>query len=208
MSINTEMFPRYDTKLFTEIYDNAVDFVTDYKNSGLYDATTGGTPSVTHLNNSLSDANATLLFYLLYSKYGNNPIANYDVNQFKYKMWAIIFQYGPTWAKKLDIQNKLRELTDDEIRLGSKAIYNHAFNPSTDPSTGSLEELIAINEQNTTNFKKSKIEGYASLWNMITSDVTETFIKKFEKLFKQFVTPEKTWIYVTETDYEEEEDEA
>ena len=195
----SNMLPRYDTKLFTEIYDNAEDFVTDYKNSGLYDATSG------HLNNSLSDANATLVFYLLYGKYGNNPIANYDVNQFKYKMWSIIFQYGPAWARKLDIQNKLRELDEADIRLGSKAIYNHAFNPSTDPSTASLEELTAINEQNTTNFKKSKIEGYASLWNMITSDVTEVFIKKFEKLFKQFVTPERTWIYET-TLVDEDED--
>ena len=196
----SNMLPRYDTKLFTEIYDNAEDFVSDYKNSGLYDATSG------HLNNSISDANATLVFYLLYGKYGNNPIANYDINQFKYKMWSIIFQYGPAWAKKLDIQNKLRELTDDEIRLGSKAIYNHAFNPSTEPSTASLIELTAINEQNTTNFKKSKIEGYASLWNMITSDVTEAFIKKFEKLFKQFVTPERTWIY--ETDLVDEDEDA
>ena len=196
----SNMLPRYDTKLFTEIYDNAEDFVSDYKNSGLYDATSG------HLNNSISDDNAALVFYLLYGKYGNNPIANYDINQFKYKMWSIIFQYGPAWAKKLDIQNKLRELTDDEIRLGSKAIYNHAFNPSTEPSTASLIELTAINEQNTTNFKKSKIEGYASLWNMITSDVTEAFIKKFEKLFKQFVTPERTWIY--ETDLVDEDEDA
>ena len=200
--MKTSMLPSYDTKLFCEIFDNAADFVTEYKNSGLYDATSG------HLNNSLSDRDATTLFYLLYARYANNPIANLDENQFKYKVWATIFQYGPAWAKKLDIQNKLRELTDDEIRLGSKAIYNHAFNPSTDPSTASLEELTAINEQNTTNFKKSKIDGYMGLWQLVVSDVTNEFIKKFEKLFKMFVTPERTWIYKTDIaedseDYEE-----
>lgn len=188
----SNILPRYSTKLFCEIYDNAEDFLNDYKNSGLYDAETN------HLNNSLSDKNATTLYYLLYAKYGNNPIANLDENQFKYKMWSIIFQYGPSWAKKLDIQNKLRELTEDEIRVGSKAIYNHAFNPSTDPSTASLEELTAINEQNTTNFKKSKLEGYATLWNVLTADITRGFIKQFEKLFKQFVTAERNHIYVTD----------
>ena len=188
----SNMLPRYDTILFTEVFDNAEDFVTEYKNSGLYDATTG------HLNNSLSDTNATLLFYLLYAKYANNPLANYDVNQFKYKMWSIMFQYGPAWAKKLDIQNKIRELTEDEIRLGSKAIYNHAYNPSTDPSTASLDELTAINEQNTTNFKKSKLDAYTNLWGIVVADVTGAFIKKFEPLFKQFVTPERTWIYETD----------
>lgn len=200
--MKTSMLPQYDTKLFCEIFDSAADFVSEYKNSGLYDATSG------HLNNSLSDRDATTLFYLLYARYANNPIANLDENQFKYKVWATIFQYGPAWAKKLDIQNKLRELTDDEIRLGSKAIYNHAFNPSTDPSTASLEELTAINEQNTTNFKKSKIDGYMGLWQLVVSDVTNEFIKKFEKLFKMFVTPERTWIYKTDIaedseDYEE-----
>lgn len=198
MSNNTNMLPRYDTKLFCEIFEDAETFSTAYKDSGLYDATTG------HLNNSLSDTNINILYYLLYAKYANNPIANYDENQFKYKLWAIIFQYGPAWAKKLDIQNKVRELTDDEIRLGSKAIYNHAYNPSTDPSTASLEELTAINEQNTTNFKKSKLDGYMGLWQLVVSDVTNEFLKKFEKLFKQFVTPERTWIYVQEVEDDEE----
>ena len=189
--------PSYDTKLFSEIYPEASKFVADYKASGLYDATAG------HLNNSLSDEKATTLFYLLYAKYANNPIANLDENQFKYKMWSIIFKYGPAWEKKLDIQNKLRELTEDEIRVGSKAIYNHAYNPSTEPSTASLEELTAINEQNTTNYKKSKVDAYMALWQIVVSDVTEAFIKKFEHLFKQFVTPERTWIYVQELEDEE-----
>ena len=189
--------PSYDTKLFSEIYSEASKFVADYKASGLYDATSG------HLNNSLSDEKATTLFYLLYAKYANNPIVNLDENQFKYKMWSIIFKYGPAWEKKLDIQNKIRELTEDEIRVGSKAIYNHAYNPSTEPSTASLEELTAINEQNTTNYKKSKVDAYMALWQIVVSDVTEAFIKKFDSLFKQFVTPERTWIYVQELEDEE-----
>lgn len=200
------MLPRYDTKLFCEIYDNAEDFVADYKDSGLYDAVSVGTPPVLHLNNSLSDQEATILFYLLYARYGNNPIANYDEEQFKYKMWALIFQYGPAWSKKLDIQKSIRELTENDIRLGSKAIYNHAYNPSTSPSTATLEELTAINEQNTTNYKKSKLEGYMGLWQMVVSDVTEEFIRKFEKLFKQFVTAERTWIYSSEIEDEEDEE--
>ena len=202
----SNMIPQYDTKLFCEIYDNAEDFVDDYKDSGLYDAVSVGTPPVLHLNNSLSDQEATILFYLLYAKYGNNPIANLDETQFKYKLWATIFQYGPAWSKKLEIQKKLRELTDEDIRLGSKAIYNHAYNPSTSPSTSTLDELTAINEQNTTNYKKSKLEGYTALWDLLVADVSEAFVKKFEKLFKQFISPERTWIYVSGDEDEEDEE--
>lgn len=78
----SSMIPQYDTKLMTEIWEEAEDFVYDYKHVGI--------PT------TISDANATTLFYLLYARYGNNPIANYDENQFKYKMFSIIFQYGPT----------------------------------------------------------------------------------------------------------------
>lgn len=196
--------PRFDTKLFCDVYNNAADFLNEYKSSALYDAEYIGTPPVLHLNNSLSDKEATILFYLLYSKYGNNPIANYDELQFKYKLFATIFQYGPAWSKKLEIQNKLRELSEGDIRLGSKAIYNHAYNPSTAPSTDTLDELIAINEQNTTKYNKSKLEGYGDLWDLISNDVTEAFLKKFEKLFKQFVSPETMWIYDSGDDNDEE----
>ena len=68
--------------------------------------------------------------------------------------------YGPTWEKRLDIQEKLRNISDDELRLGSKAIYNHALNPSTAPSTQALEELSYINDQSTSNYRKSKMDAY------------------------------------------------
>ena len=45
------------------------------------------------------------------AKYGNNPIANKDINQFKYKLFSTVFMYGPTWAKRLDIQKILRFFT-------------------------------------------------------------------------------------------------
>ena len=186
--------PTYDTKLFCEIYDNADSFVNDYKTSGLYNEA-----------NKITDENAALLFYLLYAKHGNDPVANLDINQFKYKMWTIIFQYGPTWEKRLDIQAKLRELTDADIISGSKAIYNRAYNPENlaGPTTTDEIGLEYVSEQNTTNYKRSKLEAYTLLWSTLKADVTSNFIKLFDNLFKQFVSPERTFIY--ETEYEDEQ---
>lgn len=197
--MSSQMLPQYSTILFTQVWDNATEFIADYKLSGLYDAT-----DASHLNNSISDANANLLFYLLYARYGNSPIANRDVNQFQYKVFSIIFQYGPTWAKELEVQKKIRALSDEDIKLGSKAIYNQALNPQTEPSTASLEELTYINQQNTTNYKKSPLEGYAILMELLKQDVTEDFLRKFNVCFKKFVTPEKPLIYVTEEEEDEE----
>ena len=179
------MIPQYSTKLFTEVWDSSDAFLADYHSYG------EGIP------NKITDASAKTLFYLLYSRYGNNPIANYDVNQFKMKVFSIIWQYGPTWERRLEIQDRLRELNEQELMTGSKSIYNHAFNPSSDPSTSSTEELGYVNDQNTANYKRGLLEAYSSLWEVLRVDVTEEFIKKFLVCFKKFARPADTWIYVT-----------
>lgn len=197
----SRMLPEYSTVLFTEIWDNEDDFLSDYKDSGLYKDVS-----------KITDDSAKTLFFLLYARYGNNPLANHDETQFKYKVFSIIFQYGPTWEKELDVQKAIRELgmtgTDLQygtgIFAGSKAIYNQALNPQTEPSTGSLNELTYINQQNTTNYKKSPLEGYSILLDLLKKDVTNEFLNRFQKLFKIFVSAEKPLLYVTEEEEDEE----
>ena len=89
--------PQYDTQLMTDVWESVNDFCYDYQHVGI--------PTTISVNPS-----AMTLYYLLYARYGNNPIANRDVNQFKYKIFSTIFQYGPTWEKRLDIQKALREM--------------------------------------------------------------------------------------------------
>ena len=178
------LLPQYDTKLFTDIYDKVDTFVADYNSINL-----GGLTDPTLV---------TKLFYLLYAKFGNSPIANLDENQFKYKLFSTVFMYGPAWEKRLDIQNEIRNLSADDLLQGAKAIYNHALNPETDPSTADITELTYINEQNTTNYTKSKMDAYGQLWSLISTDVTADFLAKFNDCFKKFVRPANPLIYVTD----------
>ena len=177
------MIPTSSTRTFVQIFTNYSAFEAGYKASAL--------------KNAITDANLEILYYLLYAKYGNNPITNFDENQFKYKLYGTIFMYGPAWQKRLDIQSQIRGLTADDLLQGAKAVHNHAFNPSTEPSTQSLEELTYINDQNTTNYKKSKMDAYGQLWSLVATDVTEDFLARFKPLFKKFVSP-YTALYVGE----------
>lgn len=299
---NSSMIPRYDTKLMTEIWDSASDFISDYQSVGI--------PT------TISTANATTLYYLLYARYGNTPIANYDETQFKYKIFSVIFQYGPTWEKRLSVQQTLRDMTlsdltdngslaelfshtasnnttkngtDNNYRtyqesgtntgtvgvatMGNSSsthnntvntdnstedIKNHAYNPSTTPAMSTYAPLSYINEQHanknvldgttqqsettsgetsnsttttnnladaksgnvsdartiadsvagqeasnnntTTTMTAGKLKAYEKLLELLDTDVTGEFISKFKICFKQFVMPERTWIYVTEED--------
>ena len=132
------MFPQYDTKLMTDVWSQASDFLTDYQNAGI--------PT------TISNQNATTLYYLLYAKYGNTPIANYDENQWKYKMFSVIFQYGPTWEKRLDIQTTLRGLQiADLIDNGSYRALSSQSGSETSSKTGSDNNTRTLNttEKNT-----------------------------------------------------------
>lgn len=165
----------YETKTFSEVYPTQDDFLTDVKASGM--------------TVDLTDDNLKILYNLLMARYANSHFANKDLLQSKNKLYSIIFMYGPTWQARLNLQAKLRGLSDDDLLKGSKAIYNHAFNPSTEPGTSSLEELDYINDQNTTNYKKSKLEAYAGLYELLVTDVTDMFINKFKKIFVTIIIP-------------------
>lgn len=180
------LYGSYRQKRFTDVYERVEDFLADYKDCGI--------PT------TISDNSAQTLFYLLYGSYGNDIVASSDINRFKYKLFSIIFQYAPNWEKQLEIQNKLRGLTEDDIRLGSRQIYNTAQNPSTEPSTDTTDELQYINNQNVTKNQRGVLEGYATLLSLLRTDVTQEFLNRFRKLFLTIVQPEEPLLYITEVD--------
>lgn len=192
--LNNSLYGNYRQRSFTQIWNNVDAFLRDYNNAGI--------PCI------ISETSATTLFYLLYARYGNSTIASSDENQFKYKVFTLIFMYGPTWEKRLELQEQIRNLDLDELRKGSTAIYNKAFNPETAPTTQTLEELEAINEQNVNKYKRSTAEAYALLINLLETDVTAYFLDRFKSLFLTVVEPQLPLWYVTDlnTDNEGEED--
>lgn len=183
------MKPMYNTKLFTEVWEDEASFEADYN------------AQVTGLK-VVKATSLPIIYYLLYGKYGNSPIANTDEKQFKQKVMNVIFMYGPAWEKKLDVQSKLRALSDDELKAGATQFYNHASNPSEAPQVNTETELSYLDVQNVTKNKRSLIEGYAMLWSLLENDVTEEFIAKFRYLFNIFVGPQRVYIYEEDDDDE------
>ena len=180
--------PEYDTVLFSQVWDDADEFVTDYLQAAI-------TPTI-------PQDQARLLYYLLYAKYGNAPIAFRDLNQFKYSVYSTIFQYGPTWQKRLEIQERLRGLTEAELRAGGRNVVNYALHPDSEPSTASTDELKEISQQTATNHKKGIADAYATLLDFLEDDVTERFLERFRKLFLKFLAPYRTALYPNDKEEE------
>ena len=173
-----DLRPEYSTKTFAQVYPSFEKFKEDY--DALITLVSGGVQPLTN-------ANTQATFYLLFARYGNNPIVNFDITQFKMKLMSVIATYGPVWEKKKAIQKSLRDLSEAELLQGAKQIYNHAFNPSTEPSTQDLEELTHINDQNVSNNKKAKMEAYSILWANLHVDATDEYLNKFKNCFSRFV---------------------
>lgn len=178
--LTNDLYGSYRNKTFCEIYPVFSILQEEYDDSPL---------------KTIDNEHLELLYYLLYAKHGNDPIANADENQFKYRLFSIIFSHGPTWVTRVELQKQIRELPLEELMVGGKAVYNRALNPSSAPSMQALEELTYINEQNTTNYKKSKIEAIALQLDMLDTSITEDFVNKFSKLFNPFVSPELPLLY-------------
>lgn len=184
--MTTYKTPEYTTMIFTDVYGDVASFVNDFNNIGI-------PPSI-------KEESAITLYYLLIGRYGNNPIANRDVNQFKVKLFSIVFANCPAWEKRLSIQRRLIDISEDEMLKGAKIIYNHAYNPSTEPTTLSTEELNYINDQNTNKTSKALLDAYGQLWDLISTDVTTAMLTKFEVCFKKVVAPERPLLYYEKED--------
>lgn len=174
-----DMFTTLNRRTFSDIFPTVDSFLKEYKTISI--------PQV------LDETTVATIYWLLISKYANSSIMSSDENRFTYDLFSIVYAQGPVWAKKVDLQQKLSKLTDEEIRAGSFARYNHAYNPSTEPTT---EELDEINEQNTTKYTKDKVTAYSNLNALLVNDVTGPFLQKFRKLFyKGIVLGDTLWYY-------------
>ena len=186
-------FQHFDNVKFSDVWGTAESFVDTYNEVGL--------PKTEY---QLDDDTLKLVWILLIGRFADSTIKPYNTyGAFQVRFMSRVWQYAPAWKKELDIQNKLRELSleeGSELYVGGSAIYNSAMNPGTLPSTGTKEELDFINSQNVTKYKKSKLEGLALLTDLLKTDVTEQFLRRFDDFFKKIIYSGRTLTYTT---YEE-----
>lgn len=180
------MIPMYNTKTFNEVYEDAAALLADYEQFQ-------GESTI----NLVDDEYITLTWQLVSARFGNSHMANFSESQFRLRVWQTIFQYAPTWIKKLEVQGELRGKTLAQLQEGDKAIYNTALAPDSAIST---EETAYINQQNVTKRTKSPLAAYNELLLLLETDVTGEYIDKFKKLFGFVASPNRTSIYVTEGD--------
>lgn len=131
----------------------------------------------------------TTLYYLLWARYASSHIRSDYPQQWKMKLMMTVFEYGPTWSKRLEIQEKVRNMSDDEIQKGTIITYNTAMNPDGAPTTETWETLKGINSQNKNLYQRGKLDSYAYIDQILKTDATREFVEKFKKFFDIMASP-------------------
>ena len=152
----------------------------------------------------LKEESAELIYWLLVARFGNDHISSTDTTRFELRLNSIIWQHGPRWEKMREVQERMKELDLDsnDVLVGTTAIHNLSLNPSIAPTTDTLDELTTVNQQNTTKYKRSKIEGWSMLVGLMREDVTENFLYRFRELFSAVIYgPELLYKEVEHDDY-------
>ena len=188
---NNSYYGGFDTLTFSEVWPTADAFMADWEifkvDCQLFDLTT-------------EDVRKS--YFILASEYAfSHHIGSKD--QWKYMLFMRLCEYLPYLVKDLEIQSNLLKMNLDELREGSKAIYNSALNPGTPHTTTSTKELDYINSQNTTNYKKSKVDAWASLIQILDADLVKTFLNRFKNLFIKTAYPDWDLYYINKlSDFE------
>ena len=172
------------TKRFIDIFSTEDEFIESINSS--------------FIKSIISEDNYRILYNLLLGRFGTSEINSLSGSDYwKSRLYNIIYEYAPNYFKEREIQDALRkiDLNSDDLFQGTKAIYNSALNPNGAPKTGELTELEYISNQNTTNYKYSKVEGLSRLYGLLSADRTTEFLNRFQKLFIQVLTPVEPLLY-------------
>lgn len=165
-------------KTFSEVWTSATDLRSTYDNF------------FSLSSHPLDGFDWAVFYYLCAGRWGNTEIIVPDsaLSRWETRFCSIVFQFGPTWAKQLQIQEKLRSLSDEDLLKGSLMVSTNALNPAEKPSgmfdALDMPKVDTIQQQATSQSRRSKLDAYAALSSLLRTDVTESFLIRFDSLFK------------------------
>lgn len=188
---NQQMFTGQYTKTLSMIYPSYDKFYEEFTSVGL--------------PNTFKEQDFLKTIYLvLMSEYMNSSIMSLSEDQFRLKFLTRVMSYGPQFEREFGIQSELLALSNEDLQVSAKAIYNTALNPSEAPSTDTLDELTTINQQNTTKHVRSKLDAWALLKELADDGITKKFIKRFDDLFVRVLMTNNPLWYTTNIESEVE----
>ena len=196
------LFGNYPTRKFSDIFPTFESFQAMWNSTSFSKQAVALTQQIPEGGTETTEGpqNLFLIYELLMAEYANSHIKSFDENRFMFQCMSLIFQYAPAWIKRLEIQHTLHELdlNSEEFLRGSTQIFNTSLNPGTGPVNDSLDILKTVNQQNANIQKRDKFKALAILEELLRTNVTAEFIRRFQPLFATVTSPYEALYYTTE----------
>lgn len=175
------MIGYYSTESFSDRFSNYQEFKRKYDESPMEDR-------LIH-DEGYGAYQLDTIYALLASRYWADHMKSNNGDMFELRLFQIIWQHGPKWQRDMKLYDKVRNLTEDEMSIGSKSIHNHAQHPDTAPDNDSVKALPFIDSQNVTTYIKSPRDRNIDILELENSEITENFISRFSILFRDILYP-------------------
>lgn len=177
----------YPTQTLADIFPKFADVRSFYNETGLPDRFL-----------DYEDFTFQTAYFMIMAEFASAHIKSSSIDLFKLRFCKLIFEHVPVWQREMYFQNKLLQMSDDELLAGSKAIHNHASHPGSVPSTASLEALSYIDAQTATNYVKNAPEAINEHIYAINYNPTDRLLDAFRGLFTDVLYASDTHYYVEE----------
>lgn len=148
----SSIYPIYETETFKDIFPDYQTFHSKLQDNPLF------------TNVTINDA---FVYYLLYGRYANSPIANLDTTQFEYKFFGILWQYYPTWQKRLNVQEALRDLSLNDLIDNGKIedLFQHSGTNGNTRSGSVVVDQDTTDTNTTTGESETNTTGHSETDN-------------------------------------------
>lgn len=158
------------TKTFYEQYPNADKFVEMW-NASPFNI------------EAMSQQEIENLYYQLVSEYMMSHFAFIEPLQIDLQVAKTIYNYYPNLQKKLQLQQQIIQMTDQDLQDGNIAINSSMSNPDTDEISPSDASLPYTSQKSLQTRKYSKPDRYTRQYNLLVDGLYDVFIKRFKPLF-------------------------
>jgi hypothetical protein len=176
---------------------NTVTFSDHFPDYETWEEKIGGMLTIPYLDATLHPGipSPETIYTLLMAEYKNSHVASDDPTRFVLKCAALMYQYAPQYQREMEIQVKLRDMTQDEMLNGGETIANEAAHPGKTMDVDAHEKVTTVNAQRTAWRQKDKATAYAELYALLDADITTRFVNRFRRLFIVNATPRKPLLY-------------
>lgn len=155
-------------------------------------------------NNYYTQQDLFDVFWHLMSVYDESHYNYKTEDKCKLKTFHVVHEYLPIYLKRISLQKRIRDMTDEDLFDSGKQVMKSANTPDTEIDMNTLTTAHYADNIQVQNRQTGKLIALQQQYASIIDNVWDEFIQKFAFMFKKFMFIPYDYIYINNENEEEE----